>query len=706
MAIEVGPLLKQARENADIQQKDLAAAAQMQPSRLSRIESGQAEPDRREIMALIEAIDTAESHALAEDLRHDFKHIVTPNWADLAPQERETLREADIALDRLLQHKADSDFPPTLIHYANDLEEKLRLGIRYLILVDHQIVFIGPLGVGKSTVINTIFGLMLPPKKGVRKLAAGLLPVGSGRVTAFEYRIAWGPKTLILIEPEAEAIIRNDVRGLCEYWFAEAKGTEKPLRPLPEELERVYRSMAGLSETSEDDPVKGLITPEITEPNDLFSIVLRKMNLPGRRRTELSYDADLERNPGEDEIEWIRRRLRQINLGKLSDFSLPRGVTLVMKNPRLRIRGYNLTVVDTRGLDENVSREDLAVAETNPYALCVLCSGFRDAPTRSILSELERAKNRRFETIEKKRFIVLVLPQRDEATQLPSGDSDEPIEEQEGYRLRRRQVEKALGPYAEDTKVLLFNAGGADRADDMLDAFGARIREMRELVREELEEACISVDLLIAQQAEAQFEECQRQVRAKFEFFLKEYGTLEDTMTPIHLRTVDEIMRCHASSIYSATRYAGQGRTISFYHIFNMQVREVADEMATPAVNGLKTLLKELAENWGANRPDTLQARTYIMDLIGTIDRKQREFVEAAEADGDSTFRPVFEADLELWHDCLSQRGLGSGYRDRVGAVIRGWFHGHREIPKKVDSEIHKAWGSTFLAWAREIVGD
>src|SRR5712691_3596463 len=107
MSIQAGQLLKRARENASIQQKDLAATAGMQPSRLSRIESGQAEPDRSEVMALIEAIGTAESQAVAEDLSHDFKHIVTPNWTDLSPQERETLREADVALERLLLHRAN-----------------------------------------------------------------------------------------------------------------------------------------------------------------------------------------------------------------------------------------------------------------------------------------------------------------------------------------------------------------------------------------------------------------------------------------------------------------------------------------------------------------------------------------------------------------------------------------------------------------------
>lgn len=122
-----------------------------------------------------------------------------------------------------------------------------------------------------------------------------------------------------------------------------------------------------------------------------------------------------------------------------------------MKNPRLKSGGYNLTVVDTRGIDENVSREDLALVQADPYALCVLCSSFKDAPTRSIVSEIERANSRRYETLEKKRFSLLVLPQRDEATQLPTNEDDDLIDEEEGYR--RRQVEKALGASAEHIEV-------------------------------------------------------------------------------------------------------------------------------------------------------------------------------------------------------------------------------------------------------------
>ena len=91
-------------------------------------------------------------------------------------------------------HRGGRDFPKTLLRYATGLEEKLRAGIRYLILVDHKVVFIGPVGVGKSTVINTLFGLTLPPRKGrdgSAKLAGGLLPTGSVQAFTFVFSSTW-----------------------------------------------------------------------------------------------------------------------------------------------------------------------------------------------------------------------------------------------------------------------------------------------------------------------------------------------------------------------------------------------------------------------------------------------------------------------------------------------------------------------------------
>jgi transcriptional regulator with XRE-family HTH domain len=709
----IGELLKRARENASIQQKDLALAAGVPASRLSRIENGIIEPDREELMSILASIDTAESRNLATDLEFSPRYVDTLHWHELSAPEREALRHADSALDELISHRTSPEFPKTLLHYSNDLEEKIRDGIKYLSLVDHRIAFVGPIGVGKSSAINSLFALTDTSRKsrdgrigGKTGLPPGLLPTGSGRVTAFEYRIAYGPQTRILIHPESELVIRRDLRSLCEYWLAEVREREKPTRPLPEELERVYRNMAGLSESEgQDDPVKSLMTSEIVEVDDLLSVILQKINLSARKKTELVFEADSKRDASSSEAEWIRKHLRQINLGRLSDFSLPKSVTLILNNQRLKNAGYTLTIIDTRGLDESVSREDLAEVENDPYTLCVLCSGFKDAPTRAILNEIERAKTRRYETLEKKRFALLILPQGDEAVQLTTNEDDDLIDQEQGYLRRARQVQKALAGDASNIDVFLFDAM-VDSPDDALIRMWGRIGEIRDVVRQEMLAACDSVDVLINQQAKVQFEECQRRVREKFEWFIKEFRVLEQPMTPIYIGVLEEVMACHASSIYSATRYSGEGRTVSFYHIFNMQVRESANGMAAPAVSGLKTLLREMRDNWDPKRTDTKQSRTYIRDLIMSIDRKLKDFVEHAQSIGDISFRPFFENDEELWVDCLKQRGQGSGYRDRVAKVIKQWFTDHKEVLKRVDKEIQKAWQEVFMGWVNEVIGE
>jgi transcriptional regulator with XRE-family HTH domain len=67
--VEVGGfahVLRRLRKDAGLEQLRLAELAGIEISRLSRIENGRLRPTEEEVMSILEAVDTAESHALAK----------------------------------------------------------------------------------------------------------------------------------------------------------------------------------------------------------------------------------------------------------------------------------------------------------------------------------------------------------------------------------------------------------------------------------------------------------------------------------------------------------------------------------------------------------------------------------------------------------------------------------------------------------------
>src|SRR5207247_3364029 len=138
--------------------------------------------------------------------------------------------------------------------------DRLHAAARLLINNDYTIYFIGPIGVGKTTAINSLFNLTGEFKKPRRKGKAefqttfGLLPTGTGRTTAFEYRVVHGPEVAIRVDSQSEGEILREVRLLCEYWLERAGLGSNPPRAISEETEKIYRNMALLTETDEEDP--------------------------------------------------------------------------------------------------------------------------------------------------------------------------------------------------------------------------------------------------------------------------------------------------------------------------------------------------------------------------------------------------------------------------------------------------------------------
>lgn len=114
---------------------------------------------------------------------------------------------------------------------------------------DHQVAFIGSIGIGKSTAICRLVGLEVAVPDAPNP--APVLEAGAGGITICEVHLRRGPGYGLIIEPRSDEEIRADVTDFAEYvrgpdaLSSEGHGEEES-QGISKEVERAIRNLAGL----------------------------------------------------------------------------------------------------------------------------------------------------------------------------------------------------------------------------------------------------------------------------------------------------------------------------------------------------------------------------------------------------------------------------------------------------------------------------
>jgi len=473
---------------------------------------------------------------------------------------------------------------------------------------------------------------------------------------------------------------------------------------MSEEEEKVLRNMADLREDRDgNDRLASLAKSSVTL-DDLFFQFRQRLNLPNRSRTELLFTRDNDERLTEGE--WIRKRCRQLNYGLLSEFPLPQHIIIFSPNPALKTDQFRFTINDTRGLSEGPIRRDITAALDDARAVSILCTRFFDAPTEKIQQVIELARilgGVDANAIVDRRLTMLVLPQHDEALKLPLGDGELPTDRNQGYDLRGRQVKKALGGDAEHIDVLFFDAE-TDPADDLRLKLLSQITILRGMARAEILKRLEDVSDLIYNQEKRQLQETQRKVREKIEGFIERHGQIPKPLKPIYLKLISGLTEAHQSSVWSATKNDGHGRSINIYEHFGIYTRQDARSRTLPSMSGLEELLNDLLSHLDMAQPDMARSRTYVAEVLEAAKHKYLEFLKQTQTVGESTLQPLLEQDYDFWKACISQRGRGRGYLVRVTLVFEKWFDDHPEVTQKLEQRIQDAWNEIFIGWLRGYV--
>ena len=156
-----GQDISQFRAEVGVTQSQLAAKAGVDQSRVSRIEKGESGTPA-ELGRLVEALSALGSKGAADYaafLGKSWEHVERPDFTN--PQ-RNILELAEEQLRQIASFLGEEERPWPLKRQLERQRAAIEASAVYLGKTVHQIAFIGEVGVGKSTAISFLYGLLDP----------------------------------------------------------------------------------------------------------------------------------------------------------------------------------------------------------------------------------------------------------------------------------------------------------------------------------------------------------------------------------------------------------------------------------------------------------------------------------------------------------------------------------------------------------------
>ena len=696
---EVGRRLYQIREGAGIKQAELARRIVWSPAVLSRVESGERQLSSDELREVTNAIGTPDALKLSEILDRDWTEIPRPPLdhpdQDLLWEVEQTCREIEELRNQPDVRRA---FERRLSEYTEELQSTAKL----LLNREHDLAFIGPLGIGKSTAICRMTSLEVPSGDGGP--ASPVLEAGAGGITICEVHVRTGPSYGLIVEPCGEDEIRAHVMDFTEHILREGSGAlsatqdgnDEVTDGISKEIERAIRNMAGLRIRREKGPDgKPLRRDEARDlANRIGTVreyaveVLARMELHRRDRRDTWYDAGLGKPP----LLWLKETFEQINNGRHPDFTLPTRIEVVVPQPLLSSKDWSARLVDTKGIDRTAARPDLEKHLNEPHTLALLCSGFNDAPGTTARLLLERAKEARYRTLElNTAILVLARPNEALAVKDESGAVVDTVEE--GYDLKAEQVMMALEPFRLPRVTIEFFNSFGDDPERLRIRIVEGIERIRQNFRSRLSSACANARSLIVNHAQEQVQEVQRAAAHMLATWVAQHRQLPPLPGRVQDSLMEQLTVAYASTIRASVRREGEWRNLSYGHHLGYGARRVAAMALEPAVAGLK----EITDTMDASG-DYVEAKGLIQQVRDVLDVAFEDLLQKVQIMGKTLFTDALKADPIFWWECQNEWGRGPGYKDRVSNRNADWFGAtdRRQMEQQLRDLISREWDTAL----------
>ena len=701
---DIGAIVAEVREEASITQKEMAKRLNLHQSQISRLENRNSNAEVGEFHRYLHALGSDRALKLAQVLEVDWRHLLCPS---LKHPNLETLADVEVALQSLQSFRESQSMPQVLVGQAELLFRRLAELGEFLLSLDHKVAYVGDIGVGKTTAVCQQAGLVTDLDTAAN-LKGMMLDTGGGRVTLCDVYVQSGKGFRIDVEVLADEEVYRLVEELCRSIKEKAAGgsstkTNVDFRP-PEEVERALRNMAGLTRSirkkGESPPIDPMakVGAESASLEEFRAEVASKLTLWRRTRRTIEFD-------GPDESagrRWMKETFIAINNGRHSDFSLPGKITITVPFSLFSGTPFDITLIDTRGIDGSAIRPDLASHLRNPRVVTALCSKWGSAPDASLQEFLKHMIETEVDPTLFSRVSVLVLARVGDGLSMryESGESvEDPIP---GYEIKRGHVEAALERIdMKGIDLTVFDAT-YDDPSDLTEFLVSKVVALRAARCNSARATIRTVDEMLRNVKEAEALATLDGINNELRIFANRHKSMKRDAKPTCQRLLRAIRILHPRSVWAATRRAGSFWNFDVYQYLGDGASADAKRRCGPAIDGLREIIRNrLADESFAS------AHSFLDQLLEDVDAWETDFVKAARHHAVTIYKPALSSAEDVWDDCEDLYGRGiPGYRDAVASKLDSWFDDHTELQDEVERRVRRAWRTSVLKPLRAAAGD
>ena len=679
-------------------QAEVAKQASVDQSRLSRIEKGEilAPEEIQRVLRALVALGSEEAEGLMTFMERKWRFIEPPSYWN---PERAPLEIAEETLAKIEDFLADEEHPWPLRRQVDRRKRDLERATSFLTRLKHNIAFIGDMGVGKSTAISFVFDLLVPAKAHERSINRPVLETGAGGTTICEVHIGSGPEFGISVLPMDTSELTSLVSDFCAVKWTTIRKDQKEGSETPRvgrEVERAIRNMSGLvrkkkttdGKTSYHDPIQELVQSCEGE-DEVRAHVLNRMGLPDRTNTDIWYQSGMGKHPSE----WLRETFRAVNNGRMRDVPLPKNIRLIVPDFGKSFGEFEITVIDTKGVDDVAVREDLDFRLRDPRTSVVFCCRFNDAPGTGSKALLEHMKQTSSERVDTGKVSILSLPRSGEALDMKDDTGESAFSDEEGYELKKMQVEGEL--HAGDmpgVPLLFFNVEGDDSTQVRREIFG-QLARMRNTIAERLVELCAAATEIIENREKHAVTVAIEEVARRLNTFLIGNGKLGARERHAYQEALSTVMAVrYASTLWASTRRSGEYSGLNIVHQVGVGAAKDALLRSRDWFAKIDGHVNELKADPG------LEPATRSIEQIRAVAESSRHaFLSGAQRTAMEVYRePLTQA--AVWSQCASEWGKGPGFKGRVGRHLREWFEEkHADLKETLEARLDALWQRSVI---------